>query len=166
LDPIFLKFNKKSIGFNYTNNPQEVGYITGADMMINRELFINVGLFDPDFFMYYEETELTSRIKKIGYNVISLPSAKIIHFEGGSLKEQKSISNKYLFQVTSMFIYFQKVYGKKSVKWSYFITQFWNVIFFIFKNNRHLYTITKKQYILWKEEQKVILQGDKKVFQD
>ena len=69
-----------SLEFNHGDCPLEVGYITGADMMIRRDVLDEVGLFDADFFMYFEETELTWRIKKRGYKVMNVPSAKIIHF--------------------------------------------------------------------------------------
>jgi GT2 family glycosyltransferase len=72
----------KSAGFNHTRRPREVGYITGADLMIRTDLFRRLNGFDPDFFMYYEETELTFRVRKAGYAVYSVPQAEIIHLEG------------------------------------------------------------------------------------
>lgn len=39
--------------------------------------------------MYYEETELTFRIKRAGYNVISIPDSRIQHLEGKSFGYQK-----------------------------------------------------------------------------
>ena len=71
---------------NYTEKPIEVGYITGADMMVKRSVLNEVGGFDPDFFMYYEESELSFRIKQTGKKIISLPYAKIIHLEGQSFE--------------------------------------------------------------------------------
>jgi GT2 family glycosyltransferase len=72
----------KNFYFNHTQRPRKVGYITGADLMISRDLFQHLNGFDPDFFVYYEETELTFRVKKAGYEVYSVPQAEIIHLEG------------------------------------------------------------------------------------
>jgi GT2 family glycosyltransferase len=72
----------KNVCFNHTHQPKKVGYITGADLMIRHDLFRRLGGFDPDFFVYYEETELTFRVKKAGYAVYSVPQAEIIHLEG------------------------------------------------------------------------------------
>jgi GT2 family glycosyltransferase len=92
-----------SYDFNNTDNPKKVGYITGADMMVKRNILDKIGGFNPIFFMYYEETELSFRIKKEGYDIISVPSAKIIHLESksftSSVKKQKLVlqsRKKYL----------------------------------------------------------------------
>jgi GT2 family glycosyltransferase len=75
--------------YNYTNKPLKVGYITGADLMIKKELFEHLHGFYPDFFMYNEETELEWRIRRMGYKIICVPEANIVHLEG------KSITNRY-----------------------------------------------------------------------
>ncbi|MGL5051542.1 MAG: glycosyltransferase family 2 protein, partial [Fusobacteriaceae bacterium] len=119
--------SQKRLDFNYTENIIEVGYITGADMMIKRECIEKVGFFDPDFFMYFEETELTSRIKKIGYKVLSVPQAKIIHLEG---KSSKFKEQKIKMFTESKFKYFEKVYGKKSKDKVYFLNKISNLLKF------------------------------------
>lgn len=96
----------KNIYFNYTRQPLSVGYITGADMMIPMKVLKDVGAFDPDFFMYYEETEMTFRIRKKGFKIISVPQAKIVHLEGRSFKIKESREYQYL---KSRVLYFRKV---------------------------------------------------------
>lgn len=80
-----LKWGKNA-EFNYWGNPMKVGYITGADMMIRKEIVDKTGGFSKYFFMYYEECELTYRIKNAGYLVYSVPNAHIMHLEGKSFK--------------------------------------------------------------------------------
>jgi GT2 family glycosyltransferase len=75
--------------FNKSKEPKQVGYITGADLMIRNDLFNKLNGFDADFFMYYEETELTFRAKKAGYSAYNVPQAEIIHLEGASIASQK-----------------------------------------------------------------------------
>jgi GT2 family glycosyltransferase len=72
----------KNACFNHAKHPRKVGYITGADLMIRTDLFLSLDGFDSDFFVYYEETELTFRVKKAGYGVLSVPQAEIIHLVG------------------------------------------------------------------------------------
>lgn len=56
-----------NVSFNNTGSSLLIdGFITGADMMIRKSVLDEVGMFDPDFFMYYEETELTWRIRRKG----------------------------------------------------------------------------------------------------
>lgn len=102
----------KNIQYNFTCKPLSVGYVTGADMMVKRAVLDEVGGFDPEFFMYYEETELSSRIKKNGYDIVSVPDAEIIHLEGQSISTNdrrealKSVSKKLYYRKTqSMFAY-------------------------------------------------------------
>lgn len=74
----------KNHRFNFTDRPIEVGYISGADIMIPRRVVKETGGFSPDFFMYYEETDLCCRIHRMGLRVVSVPAAEIQHLEGGS----------------------------------------------------------------------------------
>ncbi len=79
----------KSRLFNYTNKPLQVGLIQGADIMIPREIFKAVRGFSPDFFMFFEETDLCARIKSLGKSLWSVPEAQIQHLEGESFTNKK-----------------------------------------------------------------------------
>lgn len=116
----YFKLLKKRLDFNYDGKPKEVGYITGADMFIRKSVLKKVGSFDPDFFMYFEETELTFRIKKEGYKVYSVPEAKIIHLEGKSFNFKET---RFRMMCESKYKYLYKVYGKKQMLYNYIISQ-------------------------------------------
>jgi GT2 family glycosyltransferase len=108
----------KNLQFNYTNNPLEVGYITGADMMLRTSILNTVGGFDPDFFMYYEETELTYRIKRLGFSIYNVPNARIIHLGGKSFSNNNE--KKKLF-LNSEDLYYRKTHSWLGKKIIYFI---------------------------------------------
>lgn len=84
------------------------GFVSGADFFVKKALFDQVGGFDEDFFMYFEEVELTHRIEKLNYKSFILPSVKIIHLEGGSTFTE----NKANWQRESQKLYFQKTKQK------------------------------------------------------
>ena len=95
----------KNAEYNDSEAPMKVGYITGADMMIRKEIFDKVGGFSKYFFMYYEECELTYRINELGFNSYSVPSAKIQHLEGKSFpstdfttKDRFLLSGKWIYR--------------------------------------------------------------------
>ncbi|WP_294453609.1 glycosyltransferase family 2 protein [uncultured Bacteroides sp.] len=67
--------------------PFEVDYIMGADLMMRTDLFRSLGGFDNNIFMYFEESDLQLRAKKIGYRQMILPNEHIMHLEGKSIKE-------------------------------------------------------------------------------
>lgn len=60
-----------------------VDYCSGACLMIQREEFVNLGLFD-DYYTpaYYEDTDLAFRVRKAGKKVYYQPGATVVHFEG------------------------------------------------------------------------------------
>lgn len=67
---------------NFSDKLKKVGYITGADLMIRKDIFKKVGGFSKKIFMYYEDVDLCCRVHRLGLNIVSVPSARIIHLEG------------------------------------------------------------------------------------
>lgn len=67
-----------------TGRALEVFYARGAAIAIRAELFKNLGGFDEDYFIYYEETDLCWRLRLQGYRIITVPAAKIYHLGGGT----------------------------------------------------------------------------------
>jgi len=64
------------------NNLVEV--LSGAFMMIKREVYEKAGGFDEDFFMYGEDVDLSSRILQNGYKNYYLGKISMTHLKGGS----------------------------------------------------------------------------------
>ncbi|WP_035668005.1 glycosyltransferase family 2 protein [Flavobacterium sp. 83] len=130
-----IRYGKNSI-FNHSDQNLILnGYITGADMMIRKKVLDEVGLFDPDFFMYFEETELTLRIKKQGYAVASVPEAKIIHLEGASETIKENTMRRI---IKSKYIYFEKTGKKKWIPVSFFLfllTAWTRIVLFKVRSN-------------------------------
>jgi GT2 family glycosyltransferase len=87
----------------------KVGYITGADLMLSARIIKQYGGFDPDFFMYFEESELQKRYKTNGFHSYYFAGTSIIHLEGKSnaIKESRE-----LMYYKSRSIYYKKVYGE------------------------------------------------------
>lgn len=114
---------KRTSGFNYTKEPQEVLVIVGADLFIRKDIFDNLKGFDPDFFMYFEEVELCYRIRKYGYKVMSIPQAEIIHLQGGSAENKSDELNKWSYKEHwySKFLFFSKTKGLTQTKTVYYI---------------------------------------------
>lgn len=106
---------KKSLEYNYTGQPLEVGYITGADMMIRASLFEEVGYFNERIFMYAEETDFTFRAKKAGYSVYSVPDAIMYHLEGASMGSKTFSVNRFKFGNNGLCIYLNDNFGKDEV---------------------------------------------------
>ncbi len=59
--------------------PTEVDVVAGCFLIVRKEVLASVGGFDEDFFMYGEDEEWCSRIKRAGWRIIYFPGATIIH---------------------------------------------------------------------------------------
>lgn len=69
------------------DKPTKVLTVKGAAMIVRREVISEVGLFDPDFFAYFEETDLCWRAWLAGWQVYYAPVAVVYHKIGGSTKK-------------------------------------------------------------------------------
>ncbi len=86
-----------------------VDWLVGAALMVRGAVLAQIGGFDEGYFMYSEELDLCRRIKQAGWQVVYLPAAQIIHYEGKS-SEQVVAARHIRFQ-TSKVRYFRKFHG-------------------------------------------------------
>lgn len=109
-----LKFKALSFpSFFQGEHPLTVDYSSGADMFIRRKVVEELGFFDPDFFMYFEEVELQYRYHTKGYISQVIDTPKIMHLLGGSeLKKNKSTHSlrTKIIELESRYIYCSKVF--------------------------------------------------------
>ena len=66
------------------NAPREVEQICGAAQLVRREAWQQVGGYDAKYFMYHEDVDLNVRIRKAGWKIYFVPSAKVFHHLGAS----------------------------------------------------------------------------------
>jgi GT2 family glycosyltransferase len=63
---------------------QPVDWVTGAAFMVPFPLLVDTGFFDPDFFLYFEETELMWRLGGGGHTIWHVPEAQVVHVAGAA----------------------------------------------------------------------------------
>jgi len=71
--------------------PIVADFIAGSFMFIRRDDFEQIGGFDTNIFLYYEETDLSRRLKKIGKKTVLIPTIKYKHIHGLSTKKSIAI---------------------------------------------------------------------------
>ena len=103
----------------YTDDsvPVEVGVVSGACLMIKRNVFETVGLFSTDYFMYSEEVDLCWKVLREGLKTYYTGDTSIIHHEGGSTKSILPGKDPFFSEILmkeSRLKYFKKVKG-----WNY-----------------------------------------------
>jgi len=99
--------------YNSINNIPEgnmcCDFLVGCCLFMKRDFFIELGGFDKDFFMYFEDNDLCDRIIKKGKTIIEVPSAKVIHLENSSSKKNSFQNSKLsIIHKISEYIYLKK----------------------------------------------------------
>jgi hypothetical protein len=58
----------------------EVDFVAGSVLLLRRSAVLQAGgLFDPDYFMFYEDSDLSLRLRRAGYELAIVPSATAEH---------------------------------------------------------------------------------------
>jgi GT2 family glycosyltransferase len=87
-----------------------VDWVVGAALLTRRAVLDQIGGFDEGYFMYSEELDWCRRAKDAGWQIVYLPAAQVIHYEGKS-SEQVVAARHIRFQ-TSKVRYFRKYHGR------------------------------------------------------
>lgn len=100
-------FNKISgrvrmYGLNKADGPEysvqkEIDFANGCCLLIKKEVFEKIGLFDEAFFFYGEDADFSMRARKFGYKLVYCPRSVIYH--KADLEYEKRESELYLFHL-------------------------------------------------------------------
>jgi O-antigen biosynthesis protein len=97
-------FNKYALGNLNENEVHEVAVLAGAFMMVKKVVLHSCKGFDPDFFMYGEDIDLSYRIQLAGFKNYYLGNVTIIHFKGESTKKGSLNYVKLFYSAMSIFV--------------------------------------------------------------
>jgi len=115
------KIRGRKLSSSQNNIPEDnmcCDFLVGCCLFMRRDFFIELGGFDKDFFMYFEDNDLCDRIIKKGKTIVEVPSAKVIHLENSSSKKN-SFQNYKLAIVHKISEY---IYLKKKISLTNLIT--------------------------------------------
>jgi GT2 family glycosyltransferase len=59
---------------------RSVDYVTGASMLVRREVFEHIGLLPERYFLYFEETDFNVRARNAGWRVMVDSAARLLHY--------------------------------------------------------------------------------------
>lgn len=90
-------------------------WVVGCYYLVRREVITQIGLFDPRYFLYFEEVDHCYAAKKAGWDVVFYPHTTVVHLGGESAKSEGEITagGKQLeaLQVESELLYYRKNIG-------------------------------------------------------
>jgi GT2 family glycosyltransferase len=104
-----------------------VDYLEGSCILVKREVLKKVGLLDPRYFAYWEETDLCVRGFEAGYRSVFVPSSKIWHKISSSAE-----SSVKLYYMTRNRLWFMRDHATKEQLFHFliffFAYQFWKTL--------------------------------------
>jgi GT2 family glycosyltransferase len=120
--PIFGAFDRT---WADPSHSASVDWVPGAFSILRPEAVAKVGMFDPAFFLYYEEVDLCRRMKNAGYSVWYWPDIVVTHIGGESSRQLRTLefsskaSQVVLWRMRSTLLYYRKHHGIKALgaKW-------------------------------------------------
>lgn len=89
------------------NHPIKIFTAKGVCMLIRKSVIDKIGLFDPDYFAYFEETDFCMRVWLSGWSVWYEPNARIYH-QGGAAFAKQPTQFIYFHSVKNMFCTYLK----------------------------------------------------------
>ncbi len=133
------------------NLPKELFWASGAAMIVRRDIFKQLGMFDESFFLYMEEIDFCWRAINKGFKILSVPSSVVYHKVAGSTKKNLARKRYYehrnnlilltknysrhdmitlfprriLFELVTLFFYFLKMDVKSLIGFIYAHVHFW-----------------------------------------
>ncbi len=79
------------------NQPETTDFITGCLFCFNKKVFTKVGFWDEKYFLYFEDTDYSVRIKRAGFELVYNPEVMLWHKSGQSTEGAASpLQQKWL----------------------------------------------------------------------
>jgi hypothetical protein len=93
------------------DEPHPCDWVSGASLLVRREVFETVGLLDEGFFLYFEEVDFCARAQRAGWSCWYVPDARVVHDEGHSTGIRARGVRRPGYWYDSRRRYFLKRYG-------------------------------------------------------
>lgn len=91
----------------------DVDFVSGTAIMVKREVFEKIGLFDERYFLYYEDVDFCLRAKKAGFRVALVSSSRITHYESLIIGKRSSLKK---YNMSRSRILFMSKFASKKIK--------------------------------------------------
>lgn len=75
--------------------PREIPWVTGCAMLVRAEALRALGGFDERYYLYFEDVDLSVRVRKLGCTIVLVPSARIYHKCGQTGNKTKFVTDYY-----------------------------------------------------------------------
>lgn len=108
LDLVINNLGLQKRGWHKIFAKKDVHWVSGAALLVSRELFLKIGGFDENFFLYFEDVDLCKTIRNHGKKIHHSADIIVKHVGGGSQPDK--VKQKQDFY-RSQDYYFKKHFG-------------------------------------------------------
>jgi len=122
LHQIFPKssfFNGYYLGHLSYDSNQDIEVLSGAFFFVRKSILELTGGFDEQYFMYGEDIDLSTKIRRSGFKIAYLSDTKIVHYKGESTK--KSSLSYYKSFYEAMLIFTKNYFSGPGKNWFLFL---------------------------------------------
>jgi GT2 family glycosyltransferase len=105
IDSCGIEIDRAGIGWNrYSGEPERADQVEPYDILgpcagaalYRRAMLDQVGLFDEDYFAYYEDIDLAWRAQRAGWRCLYVPSARVLHYHSSTAGEGSTFKGYHL----------------------------------------------------------------------
>ena len=90
---------------------KDLDAVSGCSMLIRREVLDEIGLFNKRCFLYYEDTDICLRAKRVGFKMVCADKSKLWHKD--SVSSKKISGTREYYSARNLFIFMRKYAAKK-----------------------------------------------------
>lgn len=105
-------FKEKDTGQH--DEMRQTDFAHGCAMMVPRRVIEHVGVMCDDYFLYYEEHDWSTRIRKAGYRIMYQPASLVLHKESISVQKDSPLKTYYINRNR---IFYMRRNVKGSARW-------------------------------------------------
>lgn len=155
-----INYNKMVPEVNHTSlNKDFTQFASGCAMFFKTEVFKKIKGFDPFYFMYDEDVELSIRLIKLGYKILYVPEAVVYHKCQGSQTKEKNLPANQLHPYHPSLLFYlgntivnrrytikKHLTGYKKIKARTFQTIYWilkSIQYLLYGNPKAFYAAIK-----------------------
>ena len=88
----------KQIDTDSQDEEKELLFACGGAMAIKREIYLESGGFDEDYFAFLEDVDLGWRLRIMGYRVVYEPKSIVFHKHGGTARKIPTHQLEFMFE--------------------------------------------------------------------
>lgn len=103
-------------GTRFTEMPDPTGWLQGCCLLVRVQALVGVGGFDPRFFLFYEDCDLSRRLVEAGWGLAVCPQATVVHVGHASVLRTDFVAVTPRQGRRSRFLYLAKHVGPRRAR--------------------------------------------------